>query len=51
MKVGARPRLADVVDVPAIYQTHWRQMVRLAVLLVDDSAEAEDIVQDAFIAL
>ncbi|MEO9152825.1 MAG: SigE family RNA polymerase sigma factor [Lapillicoccus sp.] len=41
----------DVVDVPALYQTHWRHMVRLAILLVDDSAHAEDIVQDAFIAL
>lgn len=40
-----------VVDVPAIYQSHWRQMVRLAVLLVDDTAAAEDVVQDAFIAL
>ena len=46
----AEPR-ADVVDVPAIYQSHWRQMVRLAVLLVDDTAAAEDVVQDAFLAL
>ncbi len=51
VKTGATTRAADVIDVPAIYQTHWHQMVRLAVLLVDDSAQAEDIVQDAFIAL
>jgi len=39
------------VDVPALYDQHWRSMVRLAVLLVDDVASAEDVVQDAFIAL
>ena len=38
-------------DVPALYQQHWRSMVRLAVLLVDDLASAEDVVQDAFVAL
>ncbi|MCW2494728.1 MAG: polymerase subunit sigma-24 [Jatrophihabitans sp.] len=42
---------AVLVDVPALYQSHWRAMVRLAVLLVDDVASAEDVVQDAFIAL
>lgn len=40
-----------VVDVPALYHLHWRPLVRLAVLLVDDVASAEDVVQDAFIAL
>lgn len=39
------------VDVPALYAAHWRSMVRLAVLLVDDVPSAEDVVQDAFIAL
>jgi RNA polymerase sigma-70 factor (sigma-E family) len=39
------------VDVPALYDRHWRPMVRLAVLLVDDVASAEDVVQDAFLAL
>jgi RNA polymerase sigma-70 factor (sigma-E family) len=34
-----------------LYETHWRSMVRLAVLLVDDVASAEDVVQDAFVAL
>jgi RNA polymerase sigma-70 factor (sigma-E family) len=42
---------ADAVDVPALYERHWRAMVRLAVLLVDDVASAEDVVQDAFLAL
>ncbi|HVU92122.1 MAG TPA: SigE family RNA polymerase sigma factor [Jatrophihabitans sp.] len=40
-----------VVDVHALYTAHWRYLVRLAVLLVDDVASAEDVVQDAFVAL
>jgi RNA polymerase sigma-70 factor (sigma-E family) len=39
------------IDVPALYAEHWRTMVRLAVLLIDDLGAAEDIVQDAFLAL
>jgi RNA polymerase sigma-70 factor (sigma-E family) len=39
------------VDLHALYNAHWRYLVRLAVLLVDDTASAEDVVQDAFIAL
>ena len=39
------------VDVRALYVTHWRSLVRLAVLLVDDVPTAEDVVQEAFIAL
>lgn len=49
-ELGAVP-LPRAVDVPALYQQHWRSMVRLAVLLVDDLASAEDVVQDAFVAL
>jgi RNA polymerase sigma-70 factor (sigma-E family) len=41
----------DTLDVPALYAAHWRSMVRLAVLLVDDVPTAEDVVQDAFISL
>lgn len=40
-----------LVDVPTLYEQHWRSLVRLAVLLVDDVASAEDVVQDAFIGL
>jgi RNA polymerase sigma-70 factor (sigma-E family) len=43
-------RTADV-DIDALYHAHWRYLVRLAVLLVDDVASAEDVVQDAFVAL
>jgi RNA polymerase sigma-70 factor (sigma-E family) len=39
------------LDVDQLYTAHWRYLVRLAVLLVDDVASAEDVVQDAFIAL
>jgi RNA polymerase sigma-70 factor (sigma-E family) len=37
--------------VAAIYTTHYRSLVRLAVLLVADVAAAEEIVQDSFIAM
>jgi RNA polymerase sigma-70 factor (sigma-E family) len=40
-----------VVDLHALYTAHWRYLVRLAVLLVDDVSSAEDVVQDAFVAL
>ncbi|HEX3337255.1 MAG TPA: sigma-70 family RNA polymerase sigma factor [Jatrophihabitans sp.] len=43
--------LADQVDLRALYDAHWRYLVRLAALLVDDIASAEDVVQDAFVAL
>jgi RNA polymerase sigma-70 factor (sigma-E family) len=39
------------LDLHALYRAHWRYLVRLAVLLVDDIASAEDVVQDAFVAL
>jgi RNA polymerase sigma-70 factor (sigma-E family) len=44
---AATPR----VDIDSLYQTRWHYLVRLAVLLVDDLATAEDVVQEAFIAL
>ncbi|MFD9407521.1 RNA polymerase sigma factor [Streptomyces sp. NPDC059989] len=37
--------------VTELYHAHRLRMVRLAVLLVDDLATAEDVVQDAFTAL
>lgn len=53
---GLDPEQTDIlpvarVDVPALYSAHWRYLVRLAVLLVDDAPSAEDVVQDAFVAL
>ena len=32
-----------------LYQQNYRQLLRIAALLVDDRASAEDIVQDAFV--
>ena len=34
-----------------LYQLHYRPLVRMAALLVPDIATAEDIVQDAFVAV
>jgi RNA polymerase sigma-70 factor (sigma-E family) len=45
------PAGAGPVDLHALYNAHWRYLVRLAALLVDDLASAEDVVQDAFVAL
>ena len=44
---------APVADVTIddIYRTHRMGMVRLAILLVDDQASAEDVVQEAFAGL
>ena len=38
-------------SVSELYRAHRLRLVRLAVLLVDDPATAEDVVQDAFTAL
>jgi RNA polymerase sigma-70 factor (sigma-E family) len=43
--------VGDRVDLHTLYNLHWRYLVRLAVLLVDDVHSAEDVVQDAFVAL
>lgn len=37
--------------VEALYAAHWRQLVRLSVLLVRDVGTAEEVVQDAFVAM
>ena len=37
--------------VEQLYAAHWRQLVRLSVLLVRDPGTAEEIVQDAFVAV
>jgi RNA polymerase sigma-70 factor (sigma-E family) len=39
------------VTIDDIYRTHRMGMVRLAILLVDDQASAEDVVQEAFAGL
>jgi RNA polymerase sigma-70 factor (sigma-E family) len=37
--------------VEQLYSTHYRQLVRLSVLLVRDVETAEEVVQDAFVAM
>ncbi len=37
-------------DLAALYAAHRHALVRMAVLLVDDLASAEDVVKDAFVA-
>ncbi len=47
---GQRANDADAA-VETLYLAHWDRMVRLSVLLVRDHGAAEEIVQDAFVAL
>jgi RNA polymerase sigma-70 factor (sigma-E family) len=37
--------------VTELYSTHYRSLVRLAVLLIRDVATAEEVVQDSFVAM
>jgi RNA polymerase sigma-70 factor (sigma-E family) len=48
--VDAAARDADEALV-ALYTTHYRSLVRLSTLLLRDQAAAEDVVQDAFVAM
>ena len=34
-----------------LYVAHWRQLVRLAVMLLRDQGAAEEVVQDSFVAM
>jgi RNA polymerase sigma-70 factor (sigma-E family) len=49
--IAEPPTQVKQIDLHSLYTVHWRYLVRLAVLLVDDVASAEDVVQDAFVAL
>ncbi|CAN5221785.1 SigE family RNA polymerase sigma factor [soil metagenome] len=44
---------ADGADgaVEQLYAAHWRRLVRLSVLLLHDQGLAEEVVQDAFVAM
>ena len=39
------------LDLPALYDEHYRSLVRLAALYVDDVGSAEEVVQDAFVKM
>ena len=47
---GDAGRAADAA-IEELYAAHWRSLVRLAVLLVRDVPTAEEVVQDAFVAV
>jgi len=50
--VGEDPHAWDAdTAVTVLYAAHWRRLVGLALLLVKDRASAEEVVQDAFVAL
>ena len=49
--VSRAPHWDADTAVSTLYAAHWRQLVRLSVLLVRDLGTAEEVVQDAFIAL
>jgi RNA polymerase sigma-70 factor (sigma-E family) len=49
--VSDRPAWEADEAIEQLYAAHWRQLVRLSVLLVRDTGAAEEIVQDAFVAL
>ncbi len=39
------------VDLPALYEAHYRKLVKLASFYTDDTETAEEVVQDAFLKL
>jgi RNA polymerase sigma-70 factor (sigma-E family) len=49
--VSDRPAWGADEAIEQLYAAHWRQLVRLSVLLVRDTGAAEEIVQDAFVAV
>ncbi|NYJ00898.1 RNA polymerase sigma-70 factor (sigma-E family) [Nocardioides thalensis] len=54
--VTDRPRAGDALldadeGIEQLYLAHWDRMVRLSVLLVRDQGVAEEIVQDAYVAV
>ena len=44
--------VSDVLaDLPVLYETHYRKLVKLASFYTDDTETAEEVVQDAFVKL
>jgi RNA polymerase sigma-70 factor (sigma-E family) len=43
--------VADGFELDRLYREHYRSLVRLASILVDDVATCEELVQDAFVAV
>ncbi len=53
LAMGSTPEALPTssVDLPALYDEHYRSLVKLASFYVDDTETAEDVVQDAFLKL
>lgn len=49
--VTDRPSWSADEALDELYAAHWRQLVRLSVLLVRDTGTAEEVVQEAFVAM
>jgi RNA polymerase sigma-70 factor (sigma-E family) len=49
--VTDRPAWTADEALEQLYAAHWRRLVRLSVLLVRDQGVAEEVVQDAFVAV
>lgn len=49
--MSAAPRWDADTAVDELYAAHYRQLVRLSVLLVRDVETAEEVVQDSFVAM
>jgi RNA polymerase sigma-70 factor (sigma-E family) len=49
--LGARDDVSVTDDLAALYVVHYRSLVRLAALLLDETAACEDVVQEAYIRL
>lgn len=51
LRAGGAVRWSADEALATLYGAHWHQLVRLAVLLVRDQGSAEEVVQDAFVAM
>lgn len=49
--MSRRPDPDADAAIEELYAAHWAPLVRLAVLMMRDQAAAEDVVQDAFVAV
>src|SRR3954447_20426231 len=51
MMAAVRSEVGATATLAALHRDHYRSLVKLAGLLVDDRATCEEIVQDAFVAV
>jgi len=51
MMTAVRSEVGTSATLAALHREHYRSLVKLASLLVDDRATCEEIVQDAFVAV